>query len=68
MGQLLLGDEGPLRTGSDVNASIVALPGDRAVSLEVNVLNSRGGIGHLVDGFGRGKPFCDAANSPCMSG
>ena len=50
--ELLLRDEGRLRAGADVNAAVVAAPGDRAVRLQMHVLDARGRIGHLVHGVG----------------
>ena len=50
--ELLLGDEGCLRAGADVNPAVVTAPGNRAVCFKMHVLNARGGVGHLVHGVG----------------
>ena len=50
--KLLLRDERRLRAGADMQAPVLAAPGDRAVGLQVDVLDARGGIGHLVHGVG----------------
>ena len=52
MAELLLHDEGCLRTGADVQPSVVAAPGDRSVRFQMDVLDARGGIGHFVHGVG----------------
>src|SRR4030088_213477 len=43
MAELLLGDERCLRAGADMKPPIVAAPGNRAMCLEVHVLNARRG-------------------------
>ena len=40
--ELLLGDEGRLRTGTDVDSSILATPGDGTVGFQMDVLDARG--------------------------
>ena len=52
MAELLLDDERGLRTGANVQPSVLAAPGDRPVRFKMDVLNARGGIGHLVHGIG----------------
>ncbi len=40
--ELLLGDEGRLRAGADVDTSILAAPGDGAVGFQMDMLDARG--------------------------
>ena len=60
--ELLLGDEGSLRTGPDVDSSILATPGDGAVGFQMDMLDARGGIGPFMDGIGGLETFGDAAD------
>jgi hypothetical protein len=55
MAELLLRDEGRLRASADMQPPILTTPGDGTVGLEVNVLNARGRIGHVVHCVGRRK-------------
>ena len=65
--ELLLGDERRLRTGADVEAAVLAPPGDRAVRLQVDVLDARGRVGHLVDGVGLRETAATLPTSPWIS-
>jgi hypothetical protein len=60
--ELLLRDKGRLRARAHMQPPVITAPGDGAVGLEVNVLNARGGIGHLVHGIGRCEAVRDAAD------
>ena len=48
--ELLPRHERRLRAGADVQPPVVAAPGNRAMRLQMHVLNARGGVGHLVHG------------------
>jgi hypothetical protein len=45
-----------------VEPRVVAAPGDGTVGLQVNVLNARRRVGHLVHGVGRRKAVRDVAD------
>ena len=60
--ELLLGRERSLGAGADVPAPVLALPGDRTVRLEMDVLHARRRIGHLVDGVGFLEALGDVAD------
>ena len=60
--ELLLRDERRLRAGADMDAAVVAAPGDRAVRLQMHVLHARGRVGPLVHGVGRGEAVRHAAD------
>ena len=60
--ELLLGRERSLGAGADVPAPVLALPGDRTVRLEMDVLHARRRVGHLVDGVGFLEALGDVAD------
>src|SRR5271165_1594886 len=62
MAELLVHDKRRLRTGADVNPAVVPLPCDRTVRFQMDMLDPRRRVGHLVNGVGCRESILDAAD------
>src|ERR1700709_164142 len=60
--EFLMRDARCRATGAYMQPAIVVTPGDRAMRFQMDMLNSRGGIGLFVDRFGSGEALFDAAD------
>src|SRR5258708_4817134 len=60
MAELLVHDERPLRAGADMNPAVVPLPCDRTVRFQMDMLDPRRCVGHLVNRVRCREPFLDA--------
>src|SRR4029077_15633428 len=62
MAELLVHDERSLRAGADMNPAVVPLPCDRTVRFQMDMLDPRRRVGHLVNGVGCREPILNAAD------